>query len=413
MKSLSKILLFILFLLPIGASANEINSGDTAWLLTSTALVLMMTIPGLFLFYGGLVRKKNVLSTFMHSFSAAAVISIVWVLIGYSFAFDSSQGSQFIGSVGHFALQGITGAVNGTIPDYLFVAFQGTFAIITVALITGAIAERAKFSTYIAFAILWSILIYSPLCYWVWGGGWIGGMGVLDFAGGTVVHLSSGTAALVAAIMYGKRRSKSNTPHNVPFVVAGAALLWVGWFGFNAGSALGANSDAALAFINTNTAAAAAVIGWIIAEATTRGVPTVVGAASGAIAGLVAITPAAGFVDPVSSIFIGLVAGILCCSACSLKNKFNYDDTLDVVGIHGVGGLWGCIATGIFASAAYQFDGLIMVQIKSALATFVFVGIGTFIILYIVNLLFGLRVDEESESKGLDLSEHSESAYTE
>ena len=403
--------LLVLFF-PGTCFAAGIDSGDTAWILTSTALVLMMTIPGLFLFYGGLVRRKNVLSTFMHSFSAAAVISIVWVVVGYSLAFDSSQGNQLIGSLSHFGLQGITGSPNGTIPDYLFVAFQGTFAIITIALVTGAIAERAKFSAYIAFAILWSTLVYSPLCYWVWGGGWIGALGALDFAGGTVVHLSSGTAALVAAIMYGKRRNRSTTPHNVPFVVIGAALLWVGWFGFNAGSALGANSDSALAFLNTNTAAASAVIAWMLTEYFSKGVPTVVGAASGAIAGLVAITPAAGFVDPLSSIMIGLIAAFLCCFACSLKNKFNYDDTLDVVGIHGIGGLWGCIATGIFASAAYQFDGLIMVQIKSALATMLFVGVGTFIILFIVNQVFGLRVDDESEAKGLDLSEHSESAYT-
>jgi Amt family ammonium transporter len=403
--------LLVLFF-PGTCFAAGIDSGDTAWILTSTALVLMMTIPGLFLFYGGLVRRKNVLSTFMHSFSAAAVISIVWVVVGYSLAFDGSQGNQFIGSLNHFGLQGITGNPNGTIPDYLFVAFQGTFAIITIALVTGAIAERAKFSAYIAFAILWSTLVYSPLCYWVWGGGWIGALGALDFAGGTVVHLSSGTAALVAAIMYGKRRNRSTTPHNVPFVVIGAALLWVGWFGFNAGSALGANSDSALAFLNTNTAAASAVIAWMLTEYFSKGVPTVVGAASGAIAGLVAITPAAGFVDPLSSIMIGLIAGSLCCFACSLKNKFNYDDTLDVVGIHGIGGLWGCIATGIFASAAYQFDGLIMVQIKSALATMLFVSVGTFIILFIVNQVFGLRVDDESEAKGLDLSEHSESAYT-
>jgi Amt family ammonium transporter len=403
--------LLVLFF-PGTCFAAGIDSGDTAWILTSTALVLMMTIPGLFLFYGGLVRRKNVLSTFMHSFSAAAVISIVWVVVGYSLAFDSSQGNQLIGSLSHFGLQGITGSPNGSIPDYLFVAFQGTFAIITIALVTGAIAERAKFSAYIAFAILWSTLVYSPLCYWVWGGGWIGALGALDFAGGTVVHLSSGTAALVAAIMYGKRRNRSTTPHNVPFVVIGAALLWVGWFGFNAGSALGANSDSALAFLNTNTAAASAVIAWMLTEYFSKGVPTVVGAASGAIAGLVAITPAAGFVDPLSSIMIGLIAGSLCCFACSLKNKFNYDDTLDVVGIHGIGGLWGCIATGIFASAAYQFDGLIMVQIKSALATMLFVSVGTFIILFIVNQVFGLRVDDESEAKGLDLSEHSESAYT-
>ena len=391
------------------------DSGHTAWMLTASALVFFMT-PGLAFFYGGLVRAKSLVNTIMLSFLTIGVVTIVWTLWGYSLAYGN--GELIPNFIGDFSLLGLVGintfASEGEAITPLYdVLFQMMFAIITPALITGAFVERFKFTTYLIFTVIWVTLVYAPVAHWVWGGGWIGGMGVLDFAGGTVVHLSSGTAALVAAIMYGKRRSKSNTPHNVPFVVAGAALLWVGWFGFNAGSALGANSDAALAFINTNTAAAAAVIGWIIAEATTRGVPTVVGAASGAIAGLVAITPAAGFVDPVSSIFIGLVAGILCCSACSLKNKFNYDDTLDVVGIHGVGGLWGCIATGIFASAAYQFDGLIMVQIKSALATFVFVGIGTFIILYIVNLLFGLRVDEESESKGLDLSEHSESAYTE
>ena len=333
-------------------------------------------------------------------------------MIGYSLAFGGGSGSQFVGSLESIGLKNIVGAANGTIPDYLFVAFQGTFAIITVALITGAIAERAKFSAYVVFAILWSILIYSPLCYWVWGGGWIGGMGALDFAGGTVVHMSSGTAALIAAIMYGRRsKSSSNTPHNIPFVVAGAALLWVGWFGFNAGSALGANADAALAFVNTNTAAAAAVLGWMLTEWMSKGVPTVVGAASGAIAGLVAITPAAGFVDPVSSIYIGLVAGIICSYACSLKTQFNFDDTLDVVAIHGVGGFWGCIATGLFAAAAYQFDGLLMVQIKAALGTIVFVSIGTWIILFAVNQIFGLRVDEESERRGLDIAEHGNEAY--
>ncbi len=413
MKKFTKVLFFILFLLPLSAFADEVDSGDTAWLLTSTALVLMMTIPGLFLFYGGLVRKKNVLSTITHSFAAAAIISIVWVLIGYSLAFGGGSGSQFVGSLESIGLRNIVGDANGTIPDYLFVAFQGTFAIITVALITGAIAERAKFSAYIAFAILWSILIYSPLCYWVWGGGWIGGMGALDFAGGTVVHMSSGTAALVAAFMYGKRSSSnsSNTPHNVPFVVAGAALLWVGWFGFNAGSALGANADAALAFVNTNTAAAAAVIAWMLTEWISKGVPTVIGAASGAIAGLVAITPAAGFVDPISSIYIGLVAGIICSYACSLKTQFNFDDTLDVVAIHGIGGFWGCIATGLFAAAAYQFDGLLMVQIKAALGTVIFVSIGTWIILFVVNQIFGLRVEEEGERKGLDITEHGNEAY--
>ena len=411
MRKFKNILFAMVFLLPLNAFAEGIDSGDTAWLLTSTALVLMMTIPGLFLFYGGLVRKKNVLSTITHSFAAAALISVSWVLIGYTLAFGGSE-SQFVGSLDHIGLKNIIGAANGTIPDYLFVAFQATFAIITVALITGAIAERAKFASYVLFAVLWSTLIYSPLCYWVWGGGWIGSMGALDFAGGTVVHMSSGTAALVAAFMYGRRaKSSSNTPHNVPFVVAGAALLWVGWFGFNAGSALGANGDAALAFLNTNTAAAAAVIGWMLSEWVSKGVPTVVGAASGAIAGLVAITPAAGFVDPISSLYIGLIAGIICSYACSLKTQFGFDDTLDVVAIHGIGGLWGTIATGIFAVGIASNFAQVVIQMKAAAGTIIFVAIGTYIILFVIDQLFGLRVDEESETKGLDISEHGNEAY--
>jgi ammonium transporter, Amt family len=401
------------------------DTGDTAWMLTSTALVLMMTAPGLALFYGGLVRRQNILSVLMHCLFCMAMLSVVWVVIGYTLAFGPDE-SGLIGGLAHLGLAGVTGEPNtgSTIPALLFMMYQGTFAIITPALIVGAIAERMRFSAFVLFTLLWSILIYSPLCHWVWGGGWLMQRGALDFAGGTVVHISSGVSALVAALLLGKRLGYGKEPmppHNLPFTVAGAALLWVGWFGFNAGSALGANGLAATALVTTNTAAAAAALGWSIIEWLTRGKPTALGCASGVVAGLVAITPAAGFVTPMGALAIGFGAGILCFYGIRLKEALGADDSLDVVGVHGVGGTFGAIATGFLATKTvnalgndgllYGNPGQVWVQIEGVLATLVFCGVGSFILLKVVDALVGLRVDEEDEISGLDLSQHSERGY--
>ena len=401
------------------AAASGLNSGDVAWILTSSAIVLMMTIPGLAFFYGGLVRGKNVLSVLMHCFICAGLISVSWVLWGYSIAFGG-EGALW-GGLSKLGLSGVShlAGPEENIPEQLFMVFQLMFAIITPALIAGAIAERMKFSAFFLFVLLWSTFIYSPLCHWVWGeGGWLGARGALDFAGGTVVHISSGVSALVAVLVLGKRQGYGREPlmpHNLPFTVMGAGLLWVGWFGFNAGSALAANGSAVAAFVNTNTATGAAVLGWVFTEWLSRGKPTALGAATGAVAGLVAITPAAGFVTPLGSILIGLVAGFLCYQACNLKAKLGYDDALDVVGVHGVGGTWGALATGVLASAAVGGTaggmGQLREQIIAVVATYLFAGIGTFVILQIVKATVGLRVHEDDESQGLDLSEHSETAY--
>ena len=414
------------------AAAPKIDKGDNAWMLTSSALVLMMTIPGLFLFYGGLVRGKNALGTIMQSFIVVALISIQWVLWGYSLAFGPDQGG-IVGSLAWLGLKGVGAEPNpdyaATIPHQTFMIYQAMFAIITPALITGAIAERAKFGTFILFMLLWSTFIYDPLAHWVWGkGGWMGsngGMGALDFAGGTVVHISSGVSALVACFMFGKRIGYPHEPmppHNLPFSVIGASLLWVGWFGFNAGSARAADGLATSAFVATHTATAAAALSWMAMDWMTRGKPTVLGAASGAVAGLVAITPASGFVGPLASIAIGLVAGVLCSSACNLKARWGYDDSLDVVGVHGVGGTWGAIATGLFASKAINAagsDGLffgnpgqLRIQLIAVAATWIFAAAGTFIILSILKAIMGLRVSEEEELMGLDLSQHNERSYS-
>src|SRR5262249_38671812 len=330
------------------AAAPKIDKGDTAWMLTSSLLVLMMTAPGLALFYGGMVRQKNALGTLMHSFIIAALISVQWVLWGYSLAFGPDKGG-IIGGLDWIGLRNVGlepfDAYSKTIPHQAFMLFQMMFAIITPALITGTFAERKKFSAFLLFTLLWATFVYDPLAHWVWGdGGWLKAKGALDFAGGTVVHISSGVSALVCAIMIGKRRGFGHQPmqpHNLPMTVMGASLLWVGWFGFNAGSALEANGLAASAFTATNTGAAAAALGWMFTEWMSRGKPTVLGAASGAVAGLVAITPASGFVTPMASVIIGAVAGWLCYTACNLKAKLGYDDSLDVVGVHGVGGTWG------------------------------------------------------------------------
>src|SRR5688572_32141876 len=407
----------------------EINKGDTAWMLTSSALVLMMTAPGLALFYGGMVRQKNALGTLMQSFILMAVISLQWVLWGYSLAFGPDKGG-IIGGLDYLGLRGVGtepfDTYSKTIPHQAFVIFQMMFAIITPALITGAFAERKKFSAFLLFTVLWATFVYDPLAHWVWGdGGWLKKLGALDFAGGTVVHISSGVSALVCAIVLGKRKGYGHQPmqpHNLPLTVIGAALLWVGWFGFNAGSALEANGLAASAFLATNTGAAAAALGWMFTEWMMRGKPTVLGAASGAVAGLVAITPAAGFVGPLASIIIGAVAGAICYTACNLKSKLGYDDSLDVVGVHGVGGTWGAIATGLFASKAinsagadgffYGNPGQLWTQIVAIATTMVLAVVATFIILKVVDAVVGLRVTEEEEVSGLDLSQHSETAYS-
>jgi Amt family ammonium transporter len=398
------------------------NTGDTAFMLIATSMVMLMT-PGLALFYGGLVRSKNVLGTIMQSFVCLGVVSILWVIYGYSMAFGPDIGG-FVGDLSLVGLKGVglqPGPYAATIPGLLFCAFQLMFAIITPALISGAIAERMKFSAYLLFIIAWSTLVYFPICHWVWGGGWLGQLGALDFAGGTVIHINSGVAALVAAIMVGKRKGygrESFHPHNLPMTILGAGLLWFGWFGFNAGSALSAGESSTLAFFTTQVASGAAVLSWLAAEWLVQKKPTTLGAASGALAGLVAITPAAGFVGPLSAVIIGLAAGVICYSAVLAKNKFGYDDSLDVVGIHGVGGLWGALATGLFASFggtglffgnAHQF----VVQVIGAGAAIAYSLVLTFIILKVVGLLTGgLRVDAEDELQGLDITQHSEMGYT-
>jgi ammonium transporter, Amt family len=410
------------------AAASKIDKGDTAWMLTSSALVLMMTAPGLALFYGGMVRQKNALATLMQSFIIMAVISLQWVLWGYSLAFGPDKGG-ILGGLDWIGLRGVGAepfdAYSKTIPHQVFMLFQMMFAIITPALITGAFAERKKFSAFLLFTVLWATIVYDPLAHWVWGdGGWLKKLGALDFAGGTVVHISSGVSALVCAVVLGRRKGYGHQPmqpHNLPMTVMGAALLWFGWFGFNAGSALEANGLAASAFLATNTAAAAAALGWMFTEWMARGKPTVLGAASGAVAGLVAITPASGYVGPVSALIIGAVAGALCYSACNVKSKLGYDDSLDVVGVHGVGGTWGAIATGLFATKTVNDaggDGLffgnpgqLWTQIVAVLATYVLAIVATWVILKVVDAVVGLRVTDEDEVAGLDLSQHSETAY--
>jgi Amt family ammonium transporter len=413
---------------PPAPATPKIDSGDTAWLLTSSALVLLMTAPGLALFYGGMVRPKNALGTIMQSFIIMALISVQWVLWGYSLAFGPDKGG-IVGGLEWIGLRNVgldPGPYSDTVPHQAFMIFQLMFAIITPALITGAFAERMKFSAFIVFTLAWATVVYDPLAHWVWGkGGWLGGLGALDFAGGTVVHISSGISALAAALVIGRRRGYGHEPmppHNLPLTVSGAALLWFGWFGFNAGSALTAGKLATSAFVATNTATAAAALSWMFTEWAMRGKPTVLGAASGAVAGLVAITPASGYVTPMASIVIGAVAGFLCYTACNMKTKLGYDDSLDVVGVHGVGGTWGAFATGLFATKAVNEaggDGLFYgnpaqlgIQIVGILASWVLAFALTFLILKVLDATMGLRVVEEDEVAGLDLSQHSETAYS-
>lgn len=396
----------------------KLDTGDTAWILISTALVLLMTIPGLALFYGGMVRKKNVLSTMTYSFSAAVIVSLVWVVIGYSLAFDT--GNAFIGGFGKTMLANITpSSLQGTIPEILFVIFQMTFAIITVAIISGSVAERMKFSAFAIFIALWIVVVYSPITHWVWGGGWLGTRGALDFAGGTVVHINSGVAGLVAAYLLGKRiglGKESMAPHNLTLSVLGASLLWVGWFGFNGGSALGANGSAGFALVTTQVAAAAAGLSWAVAERIIRGKASVLGVASGAVAGLVVITPAAGYVTVGGSLVMGLLGGLICFwGITSLKRTLKVDDSLDAFGLHAVGGIAGALLTGVFASPFIMGDKAptdlmhqLWIQTEGVLATVAYSAICTFILLKIVDAIIGIRVDKESECVGLDLSQHGE-----
>lgn len=404
-----------------GGPATKIDTGDTAWILMSSALVLCMTLPGLALFYGGLVRSKNVLGTIMHSAIILCLISIVWVLVGYSLAFGPDV-DGFVGGLDHIGLAGVgPEAFPGTgIPQLVFMMFQLMFAAITVALITGTFAERMKFTALLLFSVLWSVFIYSPLAHWVWGGGWLQQMGALDFAGGAVVHISSGFGALVCALVIGKRKGygvEPMPPHNLPMTVLGTGLLWFGWFGFNAGSALGANGGAASAFVATHIAACAGGISWMVAEWIKQGRPTVLGVASGIIAGLATITPGAGFVGPMSALCIGLLAGVVCYAAVVWKTRLGYDDSLDVVGIHGVGGVTGILMTGLFASIGakglfFGNPGQFLIQVVVVVATLVLAVVGTYIILKVVDMTIGLRVSIEDEQVGLDLSQHNEKAYS-
>ena len=407
--------------------AATISAGDTAWVLVASALVLFMT-PGLAMFYGGLVRSKNVLSTIMHSFFAMGLLTLQWVVIGYSLAFSHGGGlNGFVGGFGYAFLHGVGGDPYPglTIPHSVFMIFQGMFAIITPALISGAFAERITFRGYVVFSLAWATLVYDPVCHWVWGGGWLGadGLGALDFAGGTVVHINSGIAALAMALVLGRRIGYPHTamkPHNLGMSVLGAGMLWFGWFGFNAGSALAADASAANAFVVTHIAAAAATVAWAAIEAVHRGKASALGAATGAVAGLVAITPACGYVGPGGALAIGVLASAICYAAVLVKSRFGYDDALDAFGVHGVGGAWGALATGVFAVASVGGSAGLLengqahqlwVQLVSVLATASYALVATLIIAWVVDATVGLRVSEESERMGLDLAAHGEAAY--
>jgi len=403
---------------------SGISRGDTAWLLVSTALVMMMTLPGLALFYGGLVRKKNVLSTLMHSFFLLCLVSVQWVAVGYAISFGADRGG-ILGSFDYAFFNGVgpTPAAGLAVPHLAFALYQGMFAAITVALISGAYAERVSFLPFAVVSLLWTTLVYDPLAHWVWGGGWLAKLGALDFAGGTVVHVSSGVAALVFALVLGKRSTGlKTTPHNVGFTVLGAGLLWFGWFGFNAGSALSANGVAAVAFAATHVAAAAGGLSWVLIEAQHRGKPGVLGGVTGAVAGLVAITPACGYVTVPAALVIGAGASLVCYLGCNvLKEKLGYDDALDVFGVHGLGGTFGALATGVFATTRVNpagadgllagNPGLLLRQLAGVVAAIVLSGVGTYAILKVVSLVATLRVSSEEEAQGLDLSIHGELAY--
>jgi Amt family ammonium transporter len=406
--------------------AEGLNGANTSWILTSTALVLFMTLPGLALFYGGLVRTKNILSVLMQCFAIAGIVSILWLVAGYSIAF--AEGNAYFGDLSKFMLAGVTeGSLSGDIPESLFALFQMTFAIITPALIIGGFAERMKFSAVLLFSAIWLIVVYAPITHWVWGGGWLGEMGLLDFAGGTVVHITAGVAALVAAIVIGPRNgfpSKSMPPHNMTMTITGAAMLWVGWFGFNGGSALAANGDAAMAMLVTHISAAAGAMTWMFYEWIKYGKPTALGAVTGMVAGLGTITPASGFVGPAGGLVIGIVAGIVCFNAVILiKQKWKIDDSLDVFPVHGVGGVIGTLMAAVFASSElgiFSGQGLaegmtimsqLEVQAIGVVATFVYTAVATYIILKVVDMITGLRVSAEEERQGLDLILHDEKGY--
>ncbi|NLP61314.1 ammonium transporter [Paraburkholderia sacchari] len=409
---------------PFSVDSSKINSGDTAWMLTSTALVLFMTIPGLALFYGGMVRKKNVLATLMQSFAITCVVTVIWTVVGYTLAF--TPGNAFIGGFSRIFLEGMN-YIKGdkattltvshlapTIPETVYFVYQMTFAIITPALITGAFADRMKFSAMLVFMSLWSIIVYAPIAHIVWEPtGWLASAGILDFAGGTVVHINAGIAGLVCCIVLGKRVGygrEAMAPHNLVLTLIGAAMLWVGWFGFNAGSAVAADGRAGFAMLTTQVATACAALGWMFAEWIAKGKPSVLGIASGAVAGLVAVTPASGFVGVMGAIVIGVVAGVVCFwSATWLKHKFNYDDSLDAFGVHGVGGIIGALLTGVFAVKDIGgADGSLILQAKGVLTTLVYSGVVSFVLLKVIDMVMGLRVSEEEEREGLDVVLHGE-----
>jgi|ETNmetMinimDraft_12_1059888.scaffolds.fasta_scaffold00154_27 Amt family ammonium transporter len=404
--------------------APKLDTGDTAWMLTSTVLVLFMTIPGLSLFYAGLVRTKNVLSVMMQCFAITSLMTVLWVLFGYSIAFG--EGGALWGGLGKAFLKGVgVDSLSGTIPETVFVCFQMTFAIITPALIVGAFAERMKFSAVMLFMGLWVLIVYAPVCHWVWGGGWLGSWGVLDFAGGTVVHINAGVAGLVACLVLGKRKGFPDTPmppNNIVFTVVGASMLWVGWFGFNAGSEVAADGVAGMAMAVTQIATAAAALAWMFAEWMSHGKPSALGIATGAVAGLVAITPASGSVGPMGALAIGAASGVGCYfAATTIKRAAGYDDSLDAFGVHGVGGVIGAILTGVFSAQSLGGSGLgdgnagiasqLVAQSVGVIATVIYSGIGSFIILKIVDAMVGLRVSEEEEIAGLDISLHDEKGY--
>jgi ammonium transporter, Amt family len=404
------------------APAPTLNAGDTAWMLTSTALVLMMTIPGLALFYGGMVRKKNVLATVMQSFATTCIVTVVWMVIAYSLAFtDGGSLNAYIGGMSRFMLKDMgVDTLKGTIPESVFMCFQMTFAIITPALICGAFADRMKFSALVLFMVLWQIIVYAPIAHWVWGGGFLGGLGVLDFAGGTVVHINAGVAGLVCALYLGKRvgyGQENMSPHNLVYSVTGAALLWVGWFGFNAGSELAADGRAGMAMTVTQIATATAALAWMFAEWLVHKKPSVLGIISGAVAGLVAITPASGYVGPIGSLWIGAAAGAGCFfAATTMKRAFGYDDSLDAFGVHAVGGIIGALLTGVFAlkeicgtSGALEGNpGQVLIQIEGIAATLIWTAVATFVILIVVNMVTGVRVSQAVEVEGLDINLHGE-----
>jgi ammonium transporter, Amt family len=403
-------------------AAPTLSAGDTAWMLTSTALVLMMTIPGLALFYGGMVRKKNVLATVMQSFAITCIVTVVWMVIAYSLAFtDGGSMNAYIGGMSRFLLKDMeVGTLKGTIPESVFMCFQMTFAIITPALICGAFADRMKFSALVIFMVLWQIIVYAPIAHWVWGGGFLAGLGVLDFAGGTVVHINAGVAGLVCALYLGKRvgyGSENMSPYNLVYAVIGASLLWVGWFGFNAGSELAADGRAGYAMTVTQIATAAAALAWMFSEWLVHKKPSVLGIISGAVAGLVAITPASGYVGPVGSLWIGAAAGVGCFfAATTLKKAIGYDDSLDAFGVHAIGGIIGALLTGVFALKAVcgtsglleGNPGQVLTQLEGITATIVWTAVATFVILIITNILTGVRVSQAVEIEGLDINLHGE-----